>query len=75
MILCRAQTCPKVLRSTVCDLFPNRNLQTSELSVITISLKCNAKLYRSNKELETEKLAQMVSHFECVIKYGETVLI
>ncbi|KRT82274.1 hypothetical protein AMK59_3785, partial [Oryctes borbonicus] len=58
-IICRAQECPKVLRQTVCDLFPQRNLESSELSVITITLKPDAKDFRRNMELETEKLAQI----------------
>ncbi|GJQ68944.1 hypothetical protein Trydic_g6130 [Trypoxylus dichotomus] len=57
-IVCRAQECPKVLRQTVCDLFPHRNLESSELSVITITLKPDTKHLRRNIELETEKLAQ-----------------
>lgn len=59
--MCRAQICPQVLRKTVVDLFPHRNLEHSELSVITISLKPNLKHLRKNNELETEKLAQTVS--------------
>ncbi|XP_044756670.1 cobalamin trafficking protein CblD isoform X2 [Coccinella septempunctata] len=57
-ITCSIQECPKVLRQTVYDLFPSRNFETSELSVVTISLKPNHKLMRQNKEEETEKLAQ-----------------
>lgn len=56
------QTCPKVLRQTVSDLFPYRNLENCELSVITISLKPDLKSLRKNKEIETEKLAQTVSY-------------
>ncbi|CAG9772938.1 unnamed protein product [Ceutorhynchus assimilis] len=58
MIL-RVQTCPTVLRQTVCELFPYRTLEKSELSVITINLKPDLKQVRVNKEVETEKLAQM----------------
>lgn len=54
------QPCPQVLRKTVNDLFPHRNLEHSELSVVTISLKPNLKDLRKNKEHETEKLAQTV---------------
>ncbi|XP_022920704.1 cobalamin trafficking protein CblD-like [Onthophagus taurus] len=57
-IICRAQECPKVLRQTVCELFPHRNLENSELSVITISLKPDLTIVKKNNELETEKLAQ-----------------
>lgn len=60
-IVCQAQTCPQVLRKTVTDLFPHRNLENAELSVITISLKPDLKHLRKNKEIETEKLAQTVS--------------
>lgn len=55
------QECPAVLRQTVCDLFPNNNLEISELSVVTIMLKPNKKLSRHNREVETEKLAQAVN--------------
>ncbi|XP_066147470.1 cobalamin trafficking protein CblD-like [Euwallacea fornicatus] len=58
MIL-RVQTCPKVLRQTVCELFPYRPLEKSELSVITINLKPGGKQTKLNKETETEKMAQM----------------
>lgn len=61
MIL-RVQTCPKVLRETVCELFPYRPLEKSELSVITINLKPDLKLIRTNKEEETERMAQMVKY-------------
>lgn len=61
-ILCRIQVCPKVLRQTVCDLFPYRNLDNSELSVITISLRPDLKLLRKNNEVETEKLAKTVCY-------------
>ncbi|KAF2893645.1 hypothetical protein ILUMI_12528 [Ignelater luminosus] len=57
-IICRIQECPAVLRQTVCDLFPNNNLEVSELSVVTIMLTPDVKLLRRNKEVETEKLAQ-----------------
>ncbi|RZB41012.1 methylmalonic aciduria and homocystinuria type D -like, mitochondrial-like, partial [Asbolus verrucosus] len=57
-IICRVQTCPTVLRKTVCDLFPYRDFETSDLSVVTISLKPNLKLLRRNKEVETERMAQ-----------------
>ncbi|XP_030752544.1 methylmalonic aciduria and homocystinuria type D homolog, mitochondrial-like [Sitophilus oryzae] len=57
MIL-RVQTCPTVLRQTVCELFPYRTLEKSELSVITINLKPDLKQVRSNKEVETERMAQ-----------------
>ncbi|KAF5282988.1 hypothetical protein FQA39_LY04859 [Lamprigera yunnana] len=57
-IVCRIQQCPAVLRQTVCDLFPNNNLEVCELSVITITLKPNMKHLQHNKEVETEKLAQ-----------------
>ncbi|KAK9884647.1 hypothetical protein WA026_007482 [Henosepilachna vigintioctopunctata] len=57
-IICSIQECPKVLRKTVYDLFPSRNFETCDLSVITLSLKPNLKLMRQNKENETEKLAQ-----------------
>lgn len=60
-IICRVQSCPQVLRKTVYDLFPNRNLEQSDLSVITISLKPDVRHFRKNKEIETEKLAQSVS--------------
>lgn len=56
----RVQTCPQVLRQTVCELFPYRPLEKSELSVITINLKPDVKQLRSNKEMETERMAQMV---------------
>ncbi|XP_050303339.1 cobalamin trafficking protein CblD [Anthonomus grandis grandis] len=58
MIL-RVQTCPKVLRQTVCELFPYRPLEKSELSVITINLKPDRKQVRTNREMETERMAQM----------------
>lgn len=61
-IICRIQTCPTVLRRSVCDLFPYRDFQSTELSVVTISLKPNLKLLRKNKELETERMAQTVHH-------------
>ncbi|KAJ8965411.1 hypothetical protein NQ314_004163 [Rhamnusium bicolor] len=58
-MLCRVQTCPTVLRKTVSELFPYRIVEdNSELSVITITLKPNIKRMRTNKELETEKMAQ-----------------
>ncbi|XP_044259612.1 cobalamin trafficking protein CblD [Tribolium madens] len=57
-IICRVQTCPTVLRKSVCDLFPYRDFESTELSVVTISLKPNLKLLRKNKELETERMAQ-----------------
>lgn len=57
-MICRVQQCPAVLRQTVCDLFPNNNLEISHLSVVTISLKPNMKHLHCNKEVETEKLAQ-----------------
>lgn len=57
-ITCSIQQCPTVLRKTVYDLFPNRNLKSCDLSVVTISLKPNVKSMRANKENETEKLAQ-----------------
>ncbi|XP_068909320.1 methylmalonic aciduria and homocystinuria type D homolog, mitochondrial-like isoform X2 [Tenebrio molitor] len=57
-IICRIQSCPTVLRKDVYDLFPYRDLETSELSVVTISLKPNLKLLRKNNELETERMAQ-----------------
>jgi hypothetical protein len=60
-IICRIQSCPTVLRKDVYDLFPYRDLETSELSVVTISLKPNLKLLRKNNELETERMAQTVS--------------
>lgn len=59
-IICRVQVCPTVLRQTVCDLFPYRNFDNSDLSVVTISLKPDLKRYRKNKEIETEKMAQTV---------------
>ncbi|KAF7281638.1 hypothetical protein GWI33_004497 [Rhynchophorus ferrugineus] len=55
----RVQTCPTVLRQTVCELFPYRQLEKSELSVITINLKPDMKQIRLNKEIETERMAQM----------------
>ncbi|KAJ8985336.1 hypothetical protein NQ317_008367 [Molorchus minor] len=59
-MICRVQPCPTVLRKTVGDLFPYRPLEEStDLSVITITLKPNSKLIRTNAEVETEKLAQM----------------
>ncbi|XP_019758350.1 cobalamin trafficking protein CblD isoform X2 [Dendroctonus ponderosae] len=61
-MLLRVQTCPTVLRQTVCELFPYRPLQKSELSVITINLKPDGKLIKSNKEVETERMAQMLRH-------------
>ncbi|KAK4883681.1 hypothetical protein RN001_007000 [Aquatica leii] len=57
-MICKVQQCPSVLRQTVCDLFPNNNLEACELSVVTITLKPDMKLLRYNKESETEKLAQ-----------------
>ncbi|XP_018566998.1 methylmalonic aciduria and homocystinuria type D homolog, mitochondrial-like isoform X2 [Anoplophora glabripennis] len=58
-MVCRVQSCPTVLRKTVCDLFPYHPIEeNSELSVITITLKSNIKYMRINKELETEKMAQ-----------------
>ncbi|KAJ3665782.1 hypothetical protein Zmor_001257 [Zophobas morio] len=57
-IVCRIQACPTVLRQGVCDLFPYRDFESSELSVVTISLKPNLKSLRKNKELETERMAQ-----------------
>ncbi|CAH1986272.1 unnamed protein product [Acanthoscelides obtectus] len=58
-MICRVHPCPTVLRKTVGDLFPYRTFEEScDLSVVTISLKPNIKLMRSNKELETEKQAQ-----------------
>lgn len=59
-IICRVQVCPTVLRQTVCDLFPYRNFDNCDLSVVTISLKPDLKRYRKNKEIETEKMAQTV---------------
>lgn len=59
-IVCRVQVCPTVLRQTVCDLFPYRSFDNSDLSVVTISLKPDLKQYRKNKEIETEKMAQTV---------------
>ncbi|XP_023015362.1 cobalamin trafficking protein CblD [Leptinotarsa decemlineata] len=59
-MMCRVQMCPTVLRETVKDLFPYRTLEDhSELSVVTITLKPNVKDMRKNKELETERLAQL----------------
>lgn len=50
-----------MLRGTVKDLFPYRPLEdNSVLSVVTIALKPNIKDMRTNKELETERLAQTV---------------
>ncbi|XP_017786864.1 PREDICTED: methylmalonic aciduria and homocystinuria type D homolog, mitochondrial-like [Nicrophorus vespilloides] len=57
-IACRIQACPQVLRKTVYDLFPHRNLSQSDLSVVTINIKTDLKLLRKNNEMETEKLAQ-----------------
>ncbi|KAF5301596.1 hypothetical protein FQR65_LT08901 [Abscondita terminalis] len=57
-IICKVQQCPSVLRQTVCDLFPNNNLEVCDLSVVTITLKHDLKLLQYNKECETEKLAQ-----------------
>lgn len=60
-MICRVQTCPTVLRETVKDLFPYRtNDELLELSVVTVVLSPDNKHLRSNKELETEKLAQTV---------------
>jgi len=58
MIL-RVQSCPHVLRDTVTELFPYRPLEKSELSVVTINLKPDLVQLRTNKELETDRLAQM----------------
>lgn len=58
-IICRVQSCPTVLRKSVCDLFPNRGLDNAELSVITITLKPDFKLMRKNSEIETERMAQL----------------
>ncbi|KAG5885885.1 hypothetical protein JTB14_019147 [Gonioctena quinquepunctata] len=59
-MVCRVQMCPTLLRETVKDLFPYRTLDDhSELSVITIALKPNVRDMRKNKEMETERLAQM----------------
>lgn len=58
----RVQTCPTVLRQTVCELFPYRPLEKSELSVITINLRPDIKQVRLNKEIETERMAQMVRY-------------
>lgn len=59
--MCRAQACPEVLKAAVLDLFPYRDLEKADLSVITITLKPDLKHLRRNKEIETEKLAQTVS--------------
>ncbi|KAJ8909292.1 hypothetical protein NQ315_016782 [Exocentrus adspersus] len=60
-MICHIQSCPTVLRKTVADLFPNHTVEDhSVLSVITITLKPNIKRMRTNKELETEKIAQTV---------------
>lgn len=63
-IICRVQECPSVLRQTVCDMFPDRNLDASELSIVTLTVKDDQKLPRQNNEAETEKLAQTVSIFK-----------
>jgi len=57
-IICKVQTCPKVLHETVSSLFPYRNMENSDLSVVTISIRANVKALRKNNELETERLAQ-----------------
>ncbi|CAH1112956.1 unnamed protein product [Psylliodes chrysocephalus] len=58
-ITVKVQKCPTLLRGTVKDLFPYRPLEdNSVLSVVTIALKPNIKDMRTNKELETERLAQ-----------------
>lgn len=72
-IVCRAQPCPQVLRKTVVALFPHRNLEHSELSVITISLKPNLKDLYKNRELETERLAQTVSLY-CLIIHKKSLV-
>ncbi|GLV43992.1 uncharacterized protein CBL_12712 [Carabus blaptoides fortunei] len=55
---CQVQSCPRVLRQTVCELFPNRNLEQASLSVVTLTMRPDAKHMRLNKEVETEKMAQ-----------------
>lgn len=57
-IMCQVQTCPKLLRQTVMDLFPYRDFETSELTVITITLRPDLHLLRRQADIETEKLAQ-----------------
>lgn len=68
-IICRVQSCPTVLRKTVCDLFPYRTLENSELSVITITMKPDSQLMRKQKEMETERMAQTVYKQQTKIKF------
>lgn len=64
-MICRVQSCPTVLRKTVSDLFPYHSIEENcELSVITITLKPDIKHMRTNKELETEKMAQTVGKID-----------
>ncbi|XP_018324241.1 methylmalonic aciduria and homocystinuria type D homolog, mitochondrial [Agrilus planipennis] len=58
-IVCEVHKCPTVLRKTVCDLFPFKNLEQCELSVVTLTLKPDLKALRQNADLETEKMAQI----------------
>ncbi|CAG9857780.1 unnamed protein product [Phyllotreta striolata] len=62
-ITVKVQKCPTLLRDAVKHLFPYRPLDdTSELSVVTVSLRPNAIVggagSKKNGELEVEKLAQ-----------------
>ncbi|XP_012250902.2 methylmalonic aciduria and homocystinuria type D homolog, mitochondrial isoform X2 [Athalia rosae] len=56
---CTVQKCPILLRKGITELFPGcMEVNSPQLTIVTISQKPNAKTMKWSKEIETEKLAK-----------------
>ncbi|XP_015588802.1 methylmalonic aciduria and homocystinuria type D protein, mitochondrial isoform X2 [Cephus cinctus] len=59
LLHCTVQECPMLLRKGIMELFPGCvEVNSPQLSIITISQKMNRKTIKWNREAETEKLAK-----------------
>lgn len=61
-IECVIQTCPELLKRDFQDLFPERNLTSSELTVIVISQKTDSDMTAWSEDVETER-EKLLGHF------------
>lgn len=56
---CMAQECPMLLRKSITELFPGcMEINSPQLTIVTISQTPNPKTMKWSKEVETEKLAK-----------------
>lgn len=64
---CVAQECPMLLRKGIMELFPGcMEINSPQLTIVTISQKSNPEVMRWSKEVETEKLAKYASITRCL---------